>query len=231
MQLYQKDAYAREFDAEVIKVNKGKFVVLSRTLFYPDSGGQPHDTGALIKDGKEYPVVYAGLFSGEISHEISTGGLKEGDGVHGIIDFERRYLFMRYHTACHILSAVIHKMAGAKITGNQIGTDKTRIDFSLVEFDRDKIGEYEAQSNRIIERSIPVNVKIIPREELNEDTIRLAAGLPDSIREVRIIDIEGIDQQPCGGTHVKNTEEIGKIRIIKAENKGKNNRRIYYKLE
>ena len=137
-------------DATVTEVNQDKFVVLDKTAFYPNSGGQPHDTGFMKRDGEEFRVIYAGKFSGQISHQVEQPGLKVGDKVSCSIDWPRRYLFMRYHTAAHVISAVIHKETGAEITGNQIGEDRTRIDFALDEFDRDKLKEYEKKANEII---------------------------------------------------------------------------------
>lgn len=232
--MYLRDSYLKELKAEVVKAN-GKYVVLDRTIFYPKSGGQPWDTGEVIRmsDGRVFKVIFVGKFEGDISHELDREGLKPGDRVRCKIDWERRYLFMRYHTACHVLSGVIHKETQALITGNQIDTEKTRIDFSLENFDRDEIRGFEEKANQVIERGLPVSINFVSREEVtgNPELVKLAKGIPESIKTIRIIEIKGFDRQACGGTHVKNTKEIGKIRIIKAENKGKNNRRIYFKLE
>lgn len=231
-ELYLEDCYIKEFDAVVESVKDDKFVVLDKTAFYPNSGGQPHDLGVLIKDETEYLVDYVGKFSGKISHEVTKPGLKVGDKVKGVIDWNRRYKFMRYHTACHVLSAVIHKETGAKITGNQIGVDKTRVDFSLENFDRGQIKSYQDKVNKIINQEIPVNIKILSREDAFKipDIVKLKMDFPESVKEIRIIELENLDMQACGGTHVRNTAEIGPIEIIKAENKGKNNRRIYFKI-
>ena len=139
---------------------------------------------------------------------------------------------MRSHTACHVLSAVIHKETGALITGNQIGDVRTRVDFNLKDFDRSQIALYEEKTNEIIDQNIPVDIRILPREEaLNMPSIvKLKKDLPE-MKEIRIIDIVGFDAQACGGTHVRNTGEIGHIEVVKAENKGKNNRRIYFRLK
>lgn len=234
--LYMEDSYLREFEAKVVSVTKGGdnkfFVVLDRTAFYPNSGGQPHDTGKMVKDGAEYPVVYVGKFSGEISHEVSKEGLKEGDTVKGIIDWERRYALMRMHTAAHIISEVFHKNSGALITGNQLGLDKSRIDFSLENFDREKISEYFQEANEIISKDLKIKTYFLPREEAMkiENITKLANVLPPKVKELRIVEIEGFDVQADGGTHVKSTKEIGKIEFLKAENKGKNNRRVYFRV-
>jgi len=234
--LYMEDSYLREFEARVVSVTKGGenkfFVVLDRTAFYPNSGGQPHDTGKFLKDGVEYPVVYAGKFSGKISHEVSKEGLKEGDVVKGIIDWERRYVLMRMHTAAHVISEVFHKETGALITGNQLGLEHSRIDFSLEKFDREKISELFEKANEIVKKDLKVRSYFLPREEAMkiENITKLANVLPPNVKELRIVEIEGFDIQADGGTHVRSTKEIGEVKFLKAENKGKNNRRVYYTL-
>ncbi len=230
--LYMDNCYLKHFDAEVKEVNEDKFIVLDRTAFYPSSGGQPHDTGFMKANGEEYRVLYTGKFSGEISHQVDKPGLKAGDKVSCEIDWPRRHLFMRYHTAAHMLSGVIHKETSAEITGNQIAEDKTRIDFDLENFDAEKIKEYVKKSNDIIKKALPVALKNLPREEAFQipSLVKLKMALPESIKIIRIVDIEGFDQQACAGTHVKNTSEIGEIELIKTENKGKNNRRVYFVL-
>ncbi len=238
--LYLDDCYATEFEAKVLSAHQNEktptnqFIVLDRTLFYPNSGGQPWDEGTLtrISDGKTFKVVFVGKFGGNISHETEASDLKEGDVVKGAIDWKRRHTFMRYHTAAHIFSAVIQKATGAKITGNQLKLEEARIDFSLDHFDRDQIAEYEKQTNAIIQKCLPVRFYIMKREDVEADPhlVKLAKGLPEGINELRIVDIEGFDRQPCAGTHVKDTKEIGAIRFHKMENKGTNNRRIYFTL-
>ncbi|WP_407356865.1 alanyl-tRNA editing protein AlaXM [Methanolobus sp. WCC5] len=231
-ELYLTDCYLKEFKATVESVKDDKFVVLDRTAFYPNSGGQPHDTGMLVReDGAEFPVTYVARSEGRISHEIAAAGLKAGDNVKGIIDWDRRHLFMQYHTACHILSAIIHNETGAKISGNQLGEDKTRVDFNLEDFDRELIKSYEAKVNEIIDRKIPVSIEIMPRDEALKipSVVKLMDAFPPEIEEIRIIQIPGVDTQACGGTHIANTGDIPHIEIIKAENKGKNNRRVYFR--
>jgi len=145
--------------------------------------------------------------------------------VRGVINWNRRYLFMKYHTACHILSAIIYNETGAQVSGNQIGEDKTRVDFSLEDFDRDKISSYEEKVNRIIDRKLQVSIDILPRDEALRipSVVKLKDAFPPDIREIRVITIPGVDRQACGGTHVSDTGEIPYIEIFKAENKGKNN--------
>lgn len=226
-----EDSYLWAFDATVEYVFDEK-VILDKTAFYPQSGGQPADAGFLFRGDEQFQVV--GVEPGErgIKHILDRTGLMPGDKVSGRIDSERRHRFMRSHTACHILSAVIFQETGAKITGNQIELSRSRVDFSLESFDKAKMGEYVEKANGIVGERHPVTTKIIPRAEALAlpDLVRLAMDVPD--REmIRIVEIEGVDRQACGGTHVKNTGEIGKIKMIKAENKGKANRRVYFSLE
>ncbi len=170
---------------------------------------------------------------GKVSHEIGITGLKEGDSVKGIINWDRRYLLMRYHTACHILSAIIHNETGAKISGNQLSEDKTRVDFSLEEFDREQLKAYEAKVNNIIDKDIPVSIEIMNREEAFQipSVVKLKDAFPPETLQIRVITIPEIDRQACGGTHVANTGEIPHIEVFKAENKGKNNRRVYFRFK
>ena len=225
-----EDSYLKEFEAIVESVKDDKYVILDKSAFYPQGGGQPYDTGVFIRDNEEFPVVYVGKFSGRISHEVGKAGLKQGDKIIGKIDFSRRYKLMRMHTAAHLLSSIFHNKTGAMITGNQLDLDKSRIDFSLENFDREKIQEYCDMSNQVIEKDLPVKIYTLPREEAMKipDVVKLAAALPPQVEKLRIVEIEDVDKQADGGCHVKSLKEIGKIEIIKAENKGKNNRRVYY---
>ncbi|MBN1792219.1 alanyl-tRNA editing protein [Candidatus Woesearchaeota archaeon] len=232
--LYLLDCYLKEFEASVVSVKDDKFVVLDRTAFYPQSGGQPFDTGKMVKeDGSEHGVVFVGKFSGEISHEVSGPGLMAGDKVKCAIDWDRRYKHMRMHTAAHVLSNVIEKDAGALITGNQLGLDQSRIDFSLEDFDREKFKVYEEHANRIVEEGHNVNLFLMSRDEAEKRAERLsglAKGLPPEIKDVRLVEIENFTVEACGGTHLSNTSEIKGIRITKMENKGAKNRRAYFEL-
>lgn len=228
--LYMDDSYIKEFEAVVESVRDGLHVTLDRTAFYPQGGGQPFDTGIIVRNGEEFPVVSVRKADGKISHEVSKAGLKEEDKVTGRIDWERRYKFMRMHTAAHLLSAVMHSLDKALITGNQIDLDKTRVDYNLAEFDQEKIKQYIEKVNRIIERDLPVNVSYMDREEAMKipGMVKLAGALPPSVTILRIVEIPGVDMQADGGTHVKSLKEIGTVEFVRAENKGKDNRRVYY---
>ena len=231
--LYMKDSYLKEFEATVESVKDDKFVILDKSAFYPQGGGQPHDMGVMICNFEEYLVVYAGKFSGTISHEVSKPGLKEGDKVNCKINWERRYRLMRMHTAAHIIDAILYNESGALCTGNQLGLDKSRIDFSLDALDREKIQQYIDMANEWAKKAIDVKIYSLPREEALKipGVVKLASVMPPEVKELRIVEIPGIDLQADGGTQVKNTSEIGKISLVSVENKGKSNRRMYYTLD
>jgi misacylated tRNA(Ala) deacylase len=233
--LYFHDSYLREFEAKVESVSQGKYAVLDRTVFYPSSGGQPHDTGKLtrVSDGAVFRVVFTAKTPQGISHEVECPRgktLMPGDAVKGGIDWERRHKLMACHTAAHIISGVIHERTGALITGNQLDLDKARIDFSLDDYNPSLMEDIVKEADRLGKTGAPVSVSLITREEAEkmEGLSKLAKGLPPGITEIRIVDIKGIDRQADGGTHVKNTSEIGTIKFLKTENKGKNNRRLYF---
>lgn len=227
--IYLKDSYLQEFDSKILEVNQEKFIILDKTAFYPNSGGQPFDTGKIICNNQEYNIVFVGKFEGKISHEVDKLGLKPGDSCHCIINWDRRYRFMRYHTAAHIISGLIHKESGALITGNQLGEDKSRIDFSLENFDREKLKEYIEKANIIIKENRNVKISFVSREEAEKQS-KLALGDYTDITEFRLVEIEGLDIQPCGGTHIKNTSEIKGVELVDLENKGKGRKRLYFKL-
>jgi misacylated tRNA(Ala) deacylase len=231
--LYMDDSYLKNWNAKVTSVKDGKFNVLDKTAFYPKGGGQPWDEGFITKDGEKFKVVYVGKFSGKISHEVDKLGLKEGDEVSCEIDWNRRYTFMRYHTACHLISNILYKRANAKITGNQIEMDKSRMDFSMIDYSPEKLRTYVEEVNKIIKQNLPITIDYMLKSDVLEkpELARLAVGLPKNIKEFRIVKIGDVDIQVDGGTHVNQLSEIGKIEVIKTVNKGKNNRRMYFVLK
>jgi len=230
--LFLEDSYLRECDATVVSVKDGKYMVLDQTIFYPRGGGQPWDTGKIIKGDEPYDVVYVGKFSGEISHEADRAGLKEADHVHCVLNWERRYKLMRSHTAAHVFATLLCKGTGALITGNQLEEDKVRFDFSLEEYDREILSTYIDRTNELLGEDIPVKWYELPKEEALKipGVIKMAEALPPDIPRLRIVEIVGVDRQADGGTHVRNLREVGQIRILKTQNKGKNNRRVYFTL-
>lgn len=231
--LYMDDSYLKNWNAKVLNVTDDKYIVLDKTAFYPKGGGQPWDEGFIIKDDEKFKVIYVGKFSGKISHEVDKPGLKEGDEVNCEINWERRYTFMRYHTASHLISNILYNRAGAKITGNQIELDKTRMDFSMKDYSPEKLREFVDEANRIIEKNLPITINYMTKDEVlgRPELARLAVGLPENIKEFRIVNIGEIDEQVDGGTHVNTLKEIGNIEVIKTINKGKNNRRMYFVLK
>src|SRR3989338_595624 len=232
--LYLQDCYIKEFEAKVTKA-EGKFLVLDKTALYPNSGGQLNDIGVFESSKGIFNVINVTKKGDEIVHELDReckGILEEGDIVKGKIDWQRRYRLMRSHTAAHIISEVIHKETGARITGNQLSLERIRIDFDLENFDRAKLQGYIDKANEIVEKGMPIKTYFLEREEAfrNPDLFSLRDVLPPDVKELRIVEIEGFYIKACGGTHVANTKEVGRFEFIDAENKGKNNRRVYFRI-
>jgi misacylated tRNA(Ala) deacylase len=225
------DSYTKAWTATVTSVKDGTYVTLSETYFYPMGGGQPHDEGVIVKDGTEHKVIFVKKFD-EVSHEIASQGLEEGDVVECRIDWDRRHHLMRSHTAAHVVSALIRKKTGALITGNQLSPEKVRIDFSVEEFDPEMFKSMIDEANNLIAQGSPVQFEMLTREAALEEPAlaSLAKGLPEQVEEIRVVEIEGLDRQACGGTHVQEISEIGPLSFLKAENKGKKNRRLYFEL-
>ena len=232
--LYMDDSYLKEWDASIESVSQQKFIILDKTAFFPKGGGVEYDTGSITKENnQEFNVVYTGKFSGKISHEVDKAGLQEGDNVHCKLDWERRYLLMRYHTATHVLSGVFFKDYSLKVTGNQLTNEKARVDLNMDEMNVNIIKEAIQKSNKIIEKKLPVEIYYKSREEAEKepDLFKLAIGFPHDIETIRIVDIKGFDKQADGGCHVKNLNEIGKLTFMDFVNKGKNFKRVYFKVK
>jgi misacylated tRNA(Ala) deacylase len=225
--LFRDEPYATEFEAEVLLAEPGR-VILDRTLFYPEGGGQPGDTGTLfLPDGRELKVADArkGAAADEVVHILSDTALmlRAGERLKGRIDWERRHRLMRMHTCLHLLSAVIV----APVTGGAVGDGYGRLDFDLPESPARE--EVEEKLNALIQRDVPVSFRWITDAELDaqpELVKTLSVQPPRGQGRVRLVDIEGIDLQPCGGTHVARVGEIGRVLIAKVEKKGRQNRRV-----
>lgn len=222
----------RECNATVVSVKDDKYVTLDQTVFYPKGGGQPHDVGKLIWNDVVFNVVFVGKFSGEVSHEVDHPGLKTGETVQCVLDWERRYKLMRSHTAAHLFASLLCVGTGALVTGNQLELDKIRFDFSLEKFDPQVLEEYVDKSNALLRTDTPVRWYELPREEALKipGIVKMAEAFPPEIPRLRIVEIVGLDKQADGGTHVRDLKEVGQIKVLKTENKGKNNRRIYFTL-
>ena len=231
--LYATDAYLKEFDAVVQDVRDGA-LVLDRTAFYATGGGQPHDTGRLTWDGRECRVIGVKKQGADILHTVEGETPSVGTRVHGAIDWDRRYALMRHHTALHVVSGVIYKLYGALVTGGQMYVDRARMDFALEDLSPDKLDAIVDEANRLMAAGAPIVVSILPRDEAFQmpDLIRTNINLlPPQIREVRVVNIVGIDQQADGGTHVADTREVGRVKILRTENKGRINKRLEIALE
>jgi misacylated tRNA(Ala) deacylase len=230
--LYLEDSYLREFDAQVVAITPDNGVILDRTIFYPGGGGQPHDTGMLRADEQAWRVVSLrrGTEYRQIVHLLEGGTPpRVGTVVHGVLDWERRYRLMRTHTALHVLCGVVFREYGALVTGGNMDTDKARMDFELEDLDPGRVARIEELVNEAIARGLEVRWRTLPRAEAERlpDLIRTKVNLlPPSITEVRVVEIEGLDLQADGGTHVRNTREVGGIRVIGTRSKGRINKRL-----
>ena len=225
-ELFRQDAYIKEADATVTAIEE-RGVRLDRSIFYPTGGGQPGDTGMLRWDGGEAKVVDAlKAEGGDVLLVLAPDAARPsvGASVQSALDWERRHLHMRMHTALHVMSAVIK----GNVTGGQVGVDKSRLDFNLD-------GEVPAKEwvtdeiNKLIALDRPVTPQWVTDEELTarpELVKTMSVRPPMGAGRVRLLSIEGIDLQACGGTHVARTGEIGRVECIKIENKGKMNRRF-----
>jgi misacylated tRNA(Ala) deacylase len=226
--LYHTDAYLKEFDAVAAAV-EGRALALDRTAFYPGGGGQPSDAGTLADDARTWKVTRVRKAGADVWHELDGEPPAVGTSVHGAIDWERRYKLMRTHTAMHILCGVIFRDYGASVTGGNMEPLKGRMDFEFETMRQELVREIEEKINVEVAAARPVRVKILPRAEAFQipDLIRTKINLlPEGIAEVRTVEIEGLDLQADGGTHVANTREVGRIRVVDYKSKGKINKRI-----
>jgi misacylated tRNA(Ala) deacylase len=232
-ELFLEDSYRREFRAGVRK-SDGREVVLEETAFFPGGGGQPADKGTIGIGPVNAAVVDARREGGGIVHVLDRAIPDTVKELKGALDWERRYAHMRYHTALHVLSGVIWRAFGAKVTGGQMRTDRARMDFSFPgEWTADVVGEIERLTNEALAEGRPVRVYGLPREEAleNPDLIRTQVNLvPERVRTVRIVEIENLDTQADGGTHVANTREVGEIEITNHKSKGRQNKRVEFSL-
>jgi misacylated tRNA(Ala) deacylase len=230
--LYQTDSYLREFEAVVTAVDAGGGrVVLDRSAFYPGGGGQPCDLGSLAL-GDATAVVAKVAREGDLVWHTTNPSLQSADGqlVRGCLDWDRRYALMRTHTALHILCGVVWRHYGALVTGGNMEPGAGRMDFEFETLRGELVGEIEAKCNQEIAAARDVRVRILPRDEAFQipDLIRTKINLlPEGIRQVRTVEIVGLDLQADGGTHVANTREVGGIRVTDYKSKGAINKRIY----
>ena len=235
--LYQTDAYLQEFDAHIVSVDEtSRVVVLDRTAFYPGGGGQPCDLGNLLVNGTAYSVDKVKKQGDDILHFL--GGDEPlpapNSASHGTLDWARRYKLMRTHSALHILCGTIFRDYGAQVTGGNMEPLKGRLDFEFESMKGELVREIEDAINEEAAMARDVRVRIWPREEAFQipDLIRTKINLlPEGIQQVRTVEIVGLDLQADGGTHVANTNEVGRIRVADYKSKGAINKRIYIELE
>ena len=229
--LYATDAYVKEFEAIVLAM-QGNALALDCTAFYPSGGGQMADRGQLHWNGHALSVIALHKEDGIVWHEVEAaeGPLPAaGERVKGTLDWGFRYRMMRTHTALHTLCGVIFRDFGAQVTGGHMYPDRARMDFSMEGFTPDVTQLIEQTVNETLAAAHQIKVYSLPREQAFEipDLIRTKINLlPPGIQTVRIVEIEGVDLQADGGTHVANTREVGQIRVLKTENKGKYNKRM-----
>lgn len=231
--LYLDDSYLKEFQARVTDLAEDG-VVLDRTAFYVGGGGQPSDTGVLLDQDCQYQVTGLARSGGQVVHRIQGQLPPVGADVTGLIDWDRRYSLMRTHTALHILCGVVWRDYGAKVTGGDMRPGEARMDFELEQMSAQFAEEIEEKINAEVSAARDVIVGNLTRDKANEnpDLIRTKINLlPPNIREVRTIDLHGLDLQADGGTHVANTHEVGTIKVVGHESKGRINKRLRIALE
>ena len=235
--LYHTDAYVQEFDAAVMAaLLEERVVVLDQTAFYPGGGGQPCDLGSLTVDGATYAVDKVKKQGDAILHVL--GGTQPlpsvSSAAHGTLDWARRYKLMRTHTALHVLCGTVFRDYGARVTGGDMEPLKGRMDFEFETMRGELVREIETAINKEVQAGREIRVNILPREEAFQipDLIRTKINLlPEGITHVRTVEIVGLDLQADGGTHVRNTSEVGRIHVADYKSKGAINKRIYIQVE
>ncbi len=234
--LHMKDNYLKEFDA-IVTATYDDAVVLNKTAFYPEGGGQSSDTGQLSTHSRTVGVSEVRKVDGEVRHFLKNEPFEIGSKVHGLIDWERRYRCMRFHTAQHVLSRYLQLNYNAETVSNNITPDESRADYSpLDSFDDDMKRDVEDGVNEILYQNLPVSIEFMPRKEAigflekRGYQTRYLEMVPKSVKEFRVLLIGNYDAASCAGTHVQNTKEIGPIQIGKSKNVGAGKRRIYFGL-
>jgi len=231
-QLYLYDSYQKEFEAKIQNVT-GSQVVLDQTAFHPLTGGVAHDTGYVAKGDAKHRVLRVEINreTKEITHVLDdASGLSLGDTVKGILDWERRYRLMRLHTAAHLIAAIMYRDYNALITGGQVDCEQAKLDFNLPKTDRELFEDAVAKANSEVGKGTALKTYFLERTEALKmpGIVKLAERMPPQVKKLRIVEIPGIDVQADGGPHVNNTREIGEIGLVKIENKGKTQRRVYF---
>ena len=240
--LYYKDPYLREFDATVSSVSslEGSLrVSTNRTAFYPGGGGQPNDVGWFVAGSEKHRVQSVRKEGNLVWHQVVSDShpgastLVQAQEIHGLLDWDRRHLTMRTHTALHILSAVVWRNYRVQVTGGNMDPGSGRMDFEFANLTKELVAEIEKRCNDEVKAAREIRTRSLPRAEALRipDLIRTKVNLiPESVSEIRTVEIVGLDLQADGGTHVANTREVGQIRIADYKSKGAINKRIYLEL-
>ena len=235
--IYQTDSYLQEFDAVITAVDhETRAVVLDRSAFYPGGGGQPCDFGVLEVGSVSYPVEKVKKQGDDVLHFLGGAAPLPSpvSASHGTVDWARRYKLMRTHTALHVLCGTVFRDYGALVTGGDMEPLKGRMDFEFETMRGELVREIESAVNLEVQQGRDIRVKILPRAEAFQipDLIRTKINLlPEGIMQVRTVEIVGLDLQADGGTHVHNTSEVGKIKVVDYKSKGAINKRIYIEVE
>jgi len=231
-QLYLYDSYRRTFEAKIQKVN-GNDVVVDQTVFHPLTGGVAYDTGTLQNDNVKHSVVRVEINreTKEITHIVDDAtGFKVDEIVKGEILWDRRYRLMRLHTTAHLIAAVMYRDYEARITGGQVDPEQAKMDFNLPRTDREIFEDAVKKANLEVQKNTALKIYFVDRAEALKipGVVKLAERMPPDVKDFRIVEIPGIDLQADGGPHVNNTGEIGEISLVKIENKGHTQRRLYF---
>jgi len=234
--LFQTDSYIKEFEAEIIAIEDDA-IILDKTAFSFRGGGLQSDTGVLItSQNQKYDVNEVIFRNGKVLHILSPSPTENmlGEKVKCTIDWDNRYRQMKMHTALHSISSLLYKKYGSTVTGGNITPEKSRVDFEIDHLRQNRVQAIEQEMKRIIEEGHDVSISFMEREEAlkDPDLIRTKVNLiPESVKIIRIVEIKDVDKQADGGVHVANTKEIGTFKPLKSENRGKNNKRLYFTLE
>jgi misacylated tRNA(Ala) deacylase len=230
--LYLYDSYLKEFEAKILQ-KTGNQIILDQTAFHPLTGGVAYDIGYLTKGDLKCKVVKVEINkeTKEIIHTLEKEvDLNQGDRVKGILDWERRHRLMRLHTAAHLIAAIMYTDYNALITGGQVDSEHAKLDFNLPRTDREIFEAAVEKATKEASKGVQLRIYFLARDEALKmpGVVKLAEKMPPQEKELRLVEIPGADLQADGGPHVRNTDEIGEIHLLKIENKGKNQRRVYF---
>ncbi|MBN1159847.1 MAG: alanyl-tRNA editing protein [Candidatus Diapherotrites archaeon] len=231
--VYLQDSYLKELNTKVTESGEN-YIITEKTIFYPEGGGQPTDLGTISFDGKEVPIRKVKKESGIIKHYLDGEIPAIGTEIKMKLKWDRRYAHMKYHTAQHLVAAIVLDLYKAEVAGNQINEDSSRLDFRPFKPTQEDLEKITEKFNKAVDEKKEVKIYTTDRETMNRiiplERRKLFERLPNSITEIRIVEIVDYDIDPCAGTHIKNTEELGHIKILKTENKGADTTRIIFEL-